>query len=111
MISEAFQDASIGGFIENGLAAQNPGQLAVRITHDAPLIVGIEINDEVRNTQGPDELHAPLSIGFLVMDPGHAVPLLQRCIETATAEKVDVIHAAIGTERVTIQRADLAFLQ
>lgn len=108
---EAFEDAGVGFGIEGGLAAEDPGEFAVGVADDGPLVVFIEVDDEVGDAEGPDELDAPFGVGGFVGDPGDAVPGLEGCVEGAFAEEEDVVDFAVGAEGVAVEGADFAFFE
>lgn len=111
MGGEAFEDAGVGVWIEGGLAAEDPGEFAVRVADDAPLVIFVEVDDEVGGSKGPDELDAPFGVGGFVVDPGDAIPGLEWGVEGAFAEEEDVVHFAIGAEGVAVEGADFAFFE
>lgn len=78
---EAFEDAGVGFGIEGGSTAEDPGEFAVGVADDGPLVVFIEVDYEVGDAEGPDELDAPFGVGGLVGDPGDAVPGLEGGVE------------------------------
>ena len=108
---EAFEDAGVGFGVEGGFAAEDPGEFAIGVADDGPLVVFIEVDDEVGDAEGPDELDAPFGVGGFVGDPGDAVPGLEGSVEGAFAEEEDVVDFAIGAEGVAVEGADFAFFE
>ena len=108
---EAFEDAGVGFGIEGGSTAEDPGEFAVGVADDGPLVVFIEVDYEVGDAEGPDELDAPFGVGGFVGDPGNAVPGLEGGVEGAFAEEEDVVDFAIGAEGVAVEGADFAFFE
>ncbi len=108
---EAFEDAGVGFGIEGGFTAEDPGEFAIGVADDGPLVVFVEVDDEVGDAEGPDELDAPFGVGGFVGDPGDAVPGLEGSVEGAFAEEEDVVDFAIGAEGVAVEGADFAFFE
>lgn len=108
---ETLENARVGLRIEGGLAAEHPGEFAVGVANDTPLVVFVEIDDQVRHAQGPDELDTPLSVGGFICDPRDTVPSLERGVEAAFAEEEDVVDLAVGAQRIAVKCADFAFFE
>lgn len=108
---EAFEDASVSIGVEGGFAAEDPGEFAVGVADDGPLVVFVEVDDEIGDPEGPDELDPPFGIRRFIGDPGDAVPGLEGGVEGAFAEEEDVVDFAIGAEGVAVEGADFAFFE
>ena len=101
VISEPFYEFIIFGLGNGFGTGHDPGISTVRHTDDGGLVGIVEIGDEVGGFEGPDELHTPLGISFVVMDEAARVVCLEGSGEIAGVEHVGGRDRAIGIELVT----------
>jgi hypothetical protein len=82
----------------------DPDVSSVRHSDDGGLVVWREIADQKGRLERPNKLHAPLGVGFPIVDESPRPIGFQRAVETALVEGERSRDGAIRRERVILNR-------